>query len=325
GVAWAAARFGIKAIIFMPEGSPLTKIENTRDLGATVILKGKNFEESYLHAIKYDESHNLVFIHPFEDQAVIAGQSTIGTELLSQIKKMDYVIGSIGGGGLVSGLASVLKAHDKKIKIIGAQALGASSMINSLKKNKVVHQKKSSTFADGIKVKRTSEKMFGILKNIVDIPIAVNDDKIARALLALMEKAHIVAEGAGALPLAAFDVLYNKNPKQFKNKNIVLIICGGNIDVNILGRIIDKGLINMGRRVRIQVQLNDEPGELSRLTSVISDLEANVLQVIHDNHSPHTSLSETIVDLTIETKGPKHLRKFMKLMKSNYSSVRVID
>lgn len=325
GVAWAATRFKTKSTIIMPEGTPLTKIESTKSFGAKVILKGNNVEESFQFAKEYNDKHQHIFIHPFEDPHVIAGQSTIANELLFQLSNIDYVFGSIGGGGLMSGVGQIFKKESPKTKIVGAQADGASSMIRSLKEHKVVHSKYSSTFADGIKVRKTSRTMYRLLKELVDIPVAVEDYQIAMSLLELLEKAHVLAEGAGALPLAAFDVLYNKSPKKFKGKNIVLIICGGNIDVNLLGRIIDKGLIYSGRRARFKVELNDRPGELALITKTISDAGANILQVLHDDESPEVSLFNTTVQMAIETKGEMHLAKVMKALSKSYSHIEMLD
>lgn len=325
GVAWAAKRFKTKAIVFMPEGSPLNKVEHTRSFGAKVILKGNNIEESFKHAAEFNKDANMVFVHPYEDPHVIAGQSTVATEIINQKPDIDYVFGSIGGGGLVSGMASVLKDHKKKVKIVGAQASGASSMIKSLKEHKLVHSKYSATFADGVKVKKTSRSMYSLLKELVDIPVAVEDADISMAVLELLEQAHVLAEGAGALPLAALKVLQKKAPKRFQGKNIVLVICGGNIDINLLARIIDKGLIHSGRRARLRFELFDRPGELSHITGIVSREGANILQVHHDDESPHIDLFETTVQMTIETKGSDHLEQILKKLRKEYKRLKVLD
>lgn len=325
GVAWAAKRYKTKSTIFMPENSPLNKVERTRSLGAKVILKGENIEECFKFAEEFNEKHKMVFVHPYQDPHVIAGQSSLGSELIEQLDHIDYVIGSIGGGGLMSGVSKAFDKAGVKTKIIGAQAAGASSMVKSLKEHKVVHSKYSATFADGIKVKKTSRSMYSLLKKFVNIPVAVDDAQIAMAVLELLEKAQVLSEGAGALPLAALKVLQKKAPKRFKGKNIVLIICGGNIDINLLGRIIDKGLIYSGRRARLKFELFDRPGELSYITGVISDEGANILQVHHDDQSPRTSLMETIVEMTIETKGQDHLDKIIKKLAKQYKRLKVLD
>lgn len=325
GVAWAASLFGVKATIFMPEGSPLTKINKTQEMGAEVILAGLNVEETFEAAREFDKKHNMVFIHPFEDELVVAGQASIAYELLGQLEDFDYVVGSIGGGGLMTGVGTVLKRTHPDTQIIGAQASGASSMIESLKNGKLISHDKSRTFCDGIKVKTTSKKMFPLLKELIDIAVDVDDERIALALLELMEKAHIITEGAGSLPLAAFDKLYKKNPNKFRDKKVVLIICGGNIDINLLGKIIDKGLIKSHRRVRLSVQINDRPGALSKLTGLVSSLKGNILQVEHDNEDPHTSLLETTVDMTIETKGKEHQEKILQALREDYPRISILD
>lgn len=327
GVAWAAKHFKTKATIVMPVGSPLVKVECTKSFGARVILHGANIEESFEYAKTLNEKEGLIFVHPFEDPHVIAGQSTIANEVLVQMKgsKVDFVFGSIGGGGLLTGVATVFKEKSLPTKVIGAQASGASSMINSLREHRIVHSKYSSTFADGIKVRKTSKSMFHLLKKLVDIPVDINDAEISMAVLELLEQAHVLAEGAGALPLAAFKALHSQDPKKFKNKNIVLIICGGNIDINVLGRIIDKGLIHSGRRARLSLELQDKPGELSLITGIISEAGANILQVYHDDESPHISLFETTVQLTIDTKGRDHLNTILKKLGKYYKKIKILD
>lgn len=325
GVAWAAKHLKIKAVVVMPENSPLNKIESTKAFGAKVILKGQNVEESFKFAQSFNKKEKMIFVHPFEDIDVIAGQSTIAREIINKLPEVDYVFGSIGGGGLVTGIASVFKDEGLKTKIIGGQASGASSMVKSLKEHRVVHSKYSSTFADGIKVRKTSLPMYKMLKELVDTPVAIDDAEISMAVLELLENARVLAEGAGALPLAAFKLLYQENPTAFKGKNIVLVICGGNIDINLLGRIIDKGLVHSGRRARIKLELQDRPGELSRVTGLISEMGANIMQVYHDDESPTTGLFETMVQMTFETKGQKHLDQIMTKLRALYKKVEFLD
>ena len=221
GVAWAAKKYKTKATIFMPENSPLNKVERTKSFGAKVILKGDNIEECFHHAEEFNKAKKIVFVHPYQDPHVIAGQSTLGSELIQQLDQIDYVFGSIGGGGLMSGVAKAFELEGLKTKIIGAQALGASSMVKSLKEHKVVHSQYSATFADGIKVKKTSRSMYNLLRKLVNTPIAVSDAQIAMAVLELLAQAQVLAEGAGALPLAALKSLQKKSPKKFKVKNRV--------------------------------------------------------------------------------------------------------
>ena len=325
GVAWAARRFDVKSTIIMPVGSPLTKIRNTETLGAKVILHGASIEEGFTFANQLMEKTPMTFVHPYHDPKVIAGQGSVAFELLEQIPDMDYIFSAIGGGGLVSGIGQVLKGHKSKVKVIAGQASGCSSMVDSLNSGKIVTIDSAHTFADGIRVKNVSPDMLKLLKQVVDSSYKVDDEKMAWAILQLMEKARIIAEGAGALPLALFDQVYKKNPKKFKNKKVVLVICGGNIDVNLLERIIDRGLLESHRKVRIAVPILDRPGLLHSLTGVIKNVGANVLQVVHDRDSSNTGISGTNVIFTLETKGKDHLDELLREMKKDFPRCRVIE
>jgi threonine dehydratase len=318
GVAWAAHRFKVEATIIMPEGSPLTKIRNTETLGAKVILHGRSIEDCFAYSQELMKKKKMVFIHPFQDQTVIAGQGSVAFELIEQIPDMDYVFSSIGGGGLVSGIGQVLKGMKSKAKVIAGQSSGCSAMVNSLQAGKIKQVEKAETFADGIRVKVASPVMFETLKDVVDASYSVDDEKMAWAILQLMEKARVIAEGAGALPLALFDQLYKKDPKKFKGKKIVLVVCGGNIDVNLLERIIDRGLIESHRKVRISVPIADRPGILHQLTGIIKNVGANVLQVVHDRDSSDAGITGTNVVFTLETKGEDHMKQLLKELKKDF-------
>jgi threonine dehydratase len=324
GVAWAARRFKVKATIIMPEGSPLTKVQNTESLGAKVLLKGKGIEECFKFAQKILAKKKMIFVHPYHDPQVIAGQGTVAFELLEQLPDADYLFSSIGGGGLVSGMGEVLRAHKSRIKLIAGQAQGCSAMVDSLRSGEVKTIEKAETFADGIRVKTVNKEMLGFLKNVVDAAYPVSDEKMAWAILQLMEKARIIAEGAGALPLALFDQLYHKNPKKFKGKKIILVICGGNIDVNLLERIIDRGLMESHRKIRISIPISDRPGVLHHLTGIIKDVGANILQVVHDRESTQTGINETNVFFTLETKGEGQMKELLEKMLKDFPLVRVI-
>jgi threonine dehydratase len=325
GVAWAANRFGVEATIIMPEGSPLTKIKNTESLGAKVILHGASIEDGFQYAQKLMEKKKMVFVHPYHDPMVIAGQGSVAFELLDQIPEMDYIFSSIGGGGLVSGIGSVIKGSKSKAKIIAGQATGCSAMVDSLNTGKIKTITKAETFADGIRVKNVAPDMFGILKEVVDSSYTVDDEKMAWAILQLMEKARVIAEGAGALPLALFDQIFQKDPKKFKNKNVVLVICGGNIDVNLLERIIDRGLIESHRKVRISVPITDRPGTLHQLTGVIKSVGANILQVVHDRDSSGSGITGADVIFTLETKGEEQLKHLLREMKKDFPNSKVVS
>lgn len=325
GVAWAAKEFGVKATIIMPLGSPLTKIKNTESLGAKVILHGQNIEECFIYAEKLMKKEKKVFVHPFHDPYVIAGQGTVGFEILEQLPDVDFVFSSIGGGGLVSGLGQVLKGSKSRAKIIAGQASGCSAMVDSLNSGKIQTIETADTFADGIRVKKVNPDMFESLRSVVDASYSVDDEKMAWAILQLMEKARVIAEGAGALPLALLDQRFKETPKKFKNKKIVLVVCGGNIDVNLLERIIDRGLIESHRKVRISIPILDRPGLLHRLTGVIQAQGANILQVVHDRDSSNTGISGTNVIFTLETKGEKHLETLLKEMKKDFPRSQVVS
>jgi threonine dehydratase len=318
GVAWAAQRFKVAATIIMPEGSPLTKIRNTESLGAKVILHGQSIEDCFAYAQELLKKKKMIFIHPFQDELVIAGQGSVAFELMNQIPDMDYVFSSIGGGGLVSGIGQVLKGKKSKAKVIAGQSSGCSAMVDSLQSGKIKQIEKGETFADGIRVKVASPVMFETLKDVVDASYSVDDEKMAWAILQLMEKARVIAEGAGALPLALFDQLYKKDPKKFKNKKVVLVICGGNIDVNLLERIIDRGLIESHRKVRISVPIADRPGILHHLTGIIKEVGANVLQVVHDRDTTEAGITGTNVVFTLETKGEDHMKLLLKELKRDF-------
>jgi threonine dehydratase len=324
GVAWAARKFGIKATIIMPAGSPLTKIRNTEALGASVILHGASIEEGFLLAQEMMKKKKMTFVHPYEDPQVIAGQGSVAFELLNQIPDMDYLFSSIGGGGLVSGMGSVLKYHSHKVKIIAGQASGCAPMVDSLKIGKAKSLQEAHTFADGIRVKNVSLEMLSQLQSVLHQAHKVDDEKMAWAILQILEKARVIAEGAGALPLALFDQLYQKNPKPFLNKKIVLVVCGGNIDVNLIERIIDRGLVESHRKVRISIPIADKPGVLHHLTGIIKKVGANILQVVHDRDSLEVGITGTKVLFTLETKGEEHLNHLLSELKKDFPKSSVL-
>jgi threonine dehydratase len=319
GVAWAAKRLGIKATIIMPVPSPLVKISNTENLGAEVILHGENVDESFEFCKKYLETNDKIFVHPFHDPEVIAGQGSIAFELVNQIDKIDYIFGSIGGGGLMAGVGIAIRKLMPDCKLIGAQAAGASSMVQSLQKGELVSTPTVATFADGIKVKNPVPEMYELLDSIIDEAVAISDDLTAAAVLRLMEQAGVIAEGAGAINLAAFHEVYESNPRRFKGKNIVLIICGGNIDINVIDRIIDRGLVETKRRMNISILLNDKPGALQHLTEIISKTGANILEIQHERSSPDIELQQSIVRITLETKGSTHSKEILSIVEKKFN------
>jgi threonine dehydratase len=304
----------------MPVGAPLTKVQNTAALGAEILLEGDTYDDAYAIARKIAAKSGAVFVHPYEDENVIAGQGTVGLEIMEQLPDVDVVIGSLGGGGLMAGAGTVIKEFRPKTLVVGAQASGARALIDSLASGRAVATRAADTFADGIKVLAASQPMVDILKPLIDIAAHADDEGIAAAVLTLMEKAKVVAEGAGALPLAVAEKLKSK----LKGRKVVLIVSGGNIDVNVLGRIIDRGLILAGRRVRVNVFITDRPGQLNRLTQLIARQGANIIQAIHDRDSPAAGINETSVELTLETRGPEFSRSLIAALRKQVARLAVL-
>jgi threonine dehydratase len=318
GIAWAAKRLGIQATIIMPKPSPLVKISNTESLGAEVILEGDNVDESFEFCKKYLDENDKVFIHPFNDPQIIAGQGSIAFELEKQISNIDYLFGSIGGGGLMAGIGLAMNEIMPNCKMVGAQAKGASSMVKSLQQGKLEASLAVSTFADGIKVKNPLPEMYELLDKVIHEAVAISDDIIAASVLRLMEQAGIIAEGAGAINLGAFHELYEANPRRFKNKNIVLVICGGNIDINLVDRIIDRGLVETKRKMNISILLDDSPGALKLLTGVISDSGGNILEIHHDRSNLKIELQKSVVIVSLETKGSAHSDEIIRKVEEQF-------
>ncbi len=313
GVAWGSKKLGCSALIVMPKTASLVKVQNTKALGAEVILEGLNYDEAFSYAKKMAEKTGRVLIHAFEDEAIIAGQGTIALEILEQCPDVDFVVGSVGGGGMMAGVGIVFKALRPQTQLVGCQAAEASSMIQSVRKGRAVVLDSANTFADGIAIMQASDKVRKLLIGKIDHWVEVEEDEIATAVLTLLEKAKIMAEGSCAAPLAALD----KIKKKIQGKKVVLIISGGNIDVNLLSRVIDRGLIRTGRRIRLNVLISDRPGSLAQLTDLIAKQGANILQAIHDRNEPSTQIGETEVALTLETRGPEHSAQILKALKEN--------
>lgn len=307
GVASNAQQLGIKATIVMPEATPLVKVTATKGYGAEVILFGDSFHEAFEHAMELQKQKELVFIHPFEDPRIIAGQGTIGLELLEQVPELDLVVVPVGGGGVISGIAIALKSLKPSIQVIGVQASNSPSMYRSFRSGKAEMVESKATIAEGIAVKKSSPVMLEILKKYLDDIVLVEEEEIASAILLLMERSKVVVEGAGAASLAA--MLHHKI--HVKDKNVGVVLTGGNIDVNMLSRIIESGLAKSGRLVRMSVYVTDKPGALQKLTTIIAERRANILQVIHNRLSPEMPIGETEISLTLETKGQDHIEKIV--------------
>jgi threonine dehydratase len=315
GVALAAKNAGLASTIVMPEWSSISKQEATRGYGGEVICFGQNLAESLTKA-KEIAGKGKLFIHPFDDPDIIAGQGTIGLEILEELNDTDMILVPIGGGGLISGIASALKAIRPGIKIIGVQAAACPSAKASLKRGRPVRVTSKQSIADGISVKQVGHHNFEIIKELVDDVVLVEEEEIAAAMLMLLEQKKILAEGSGAVGLAA---LLNGSVQVPSKANIILVISGGNVDSPLLGRILRKGLMKNGRMMRFEVTLDDMPGSLSRLLNLIASMKANVLHIYHDRNLRDLAIYRTRVDLEIETRGPQHLEEVAaELKKAGY-------
>ena len=303
GVALAAQRSGIRATIFLPSVAPISKVEATKKYGAETKIIDGIYDDAYEAAVEYQKETGAVFIHPFEDEQVIAGQGTIGLELIDQLQDMDAVVVPIGGGGLISGISFVIKKLNPKCKVYGVQAEGASSMCRSMHENSKCSVSCVSTFADGIAVKSPGQMTYDFCKENVDDVVTVSDDEIATAILALMEKEKLVAEGAGAVAVAA--IMFGKLP--VKNKKVCAIVSGGNIDVNILSRVINRGLLMSGRLSDLNIELLDKPGQLREVAAIIADTGANVTKVSHNQGGENTDIRGCYLRVSMETRNKEHL------------------
>ena len=314
GVAYSAKEFGIKATIIMPEATPLLKVTGTKDLGAEVILHGDNYDEAYKFALQYAKENDLIFIHPFEDKKVIAGQGTVALEMLDEINDLDFVVVSIGGGGLISGVASAIKQLDPKIKVIGVTATGAPAMYNSFKAKKVMNSKSVRTIADGIAVRDVSQDNLDTILKCVDEIVQVDDEEIANAILFVLERQKLVVEGGGAASVAA---ILHKKFDYTKESKIGAILSGGNIDVQMLSVIIEKGLIKSHRKMKLLITLIDKPGALMGLTDTLREANANIIEIDYDRTSTKLSYGDAKITIVLETKGKSHQDHVMKMLKSN--------
>ena len=307
GVALGAKMNNIEATIVMPSTAPLAKVTATKSYGANVVLEGLVYDDAYAKAVEIQKETGATFLHPFNDKYVIAGQGTIGLEIFEQMNnKVDTILCPIGGGGIISGIATAAKALNPNVKIVGVQTANIPSMYESMKSGKVTTAFKSTSIADGISVKTVGELTFNIAKDLLDEVVLVEEDEIAEAILFLMENQKVVAEGSGAVTTAA--ILSGKyKPKE--NENVVLIISGGNIDVNTLNRIVVKGLINSGRRFSFITEIKDKPGGLAELTRILSNLDANIITA---NLSSTKAIGELSAQMTMETFDHEHIEKIKK-------------
>ena len=320
-VAFHAARLGIAAVIVMPEWAPLTKVLSARRQGADVVLHGDNYDEAYARAREIEAARRLVFVHPFDDRRVIAGQGTIGLELAAQVPDLDAALVPVGGGGLAAGLALALKTRRPGAEVIGVQADEVPGMKAALASGERVTVAAGPTIADGIAVRRVGELTLAMGRQWIDQVVSVSEEEIANAILLLLEIEKTVVEGAGAVPLAA---LVNKKVA-LAGKTVALVLTGGNIDVNLVSRIIERGLVKDGRLVRLAVMLRDRPGQLARLTALVAEMRANVLHILHDRAFSRARLGETEVEVTLETTGREHIEQVKRhLTESGYAVHEIV-
>src|SRR5271154_6336828 len=319
-IAYHATKRGIAAQICMPVTTPIVKVSATRGYGAEVILAGANYDETCQEALRRCEEHHLTFIHPFDDEVVIAGQGTLGIEMLEQQPGLDVLVIPIGGGGLISGIACAAKAISPKIQVIGVQTSKLPSMKAALEHGGPITLEPKVTIADGIAVRRAGDITFPLVKKYVDDIVTVDDEEIANAILLLLEKEKTLTEGAGAVTTAA--LLQHRIPDT--GRNVGIFIGGGNIDVSLLSRIIERGLVKDGRLVRLRIHLPDHPGALVRLATVIADKKANIIETSYNRSYYGVLLGDTAIDITMETRGPEHISEITGALEAaGYSHERV--
>ena len=313
GVALSASKFGIKAVIIMPESTPLTKVNGVKHFGAEVILAGANYDEAYAYATEYGTKNSLTFVHPFEDEEVIAGQGTVALDILDKCEELDAVLIPVGGGGLISGMATAFKALNPKIQVIGVSALGAPAFKNSYDSKTAQDTTSVRTIADGIAVRDTSSVTLEYALKYVDKLISVDEEEIASAILFLLEKQKLVVEGAGSVGVAA---LLHHKLDYLKNKKVAVVLSGGNMDVTLLSVIIEKGLLKSGRKMKLTVTLVDKPGSLMRFTEILQELNANIVHISYDRTEVSLDYGDANVTVHMETKGEEHQREIEKALKS---------
>lgn len=303
GVALAAAKNGIPSLICLPDGAPISKVEATKRYGAQIELVPGAYDDAYERALQLKEERGYTFIHPFDDEDVIAGQGTIGLELLDQLPDVDAVIVPVGGGGLISGVAFAIKSLNPNCKVYGVQASGAASMVSALHTHEIASLPAVSTIADGIAVKRPGDLTYEMCGKYVDDIVTVTDDEISTAILTLIEQQKLIAEGAGAVSVAA--VLFDKVP--VKGKKVICLLSGGNIDVTILNRVITRGLLKAGRSADITIELSDKPGQLSGVSDIVARMGGNVVAVYHDRADLDMDINACYLRLVLETRDHEHV------------------
>ena len=313
GVALAAKLLGIKSRVVMPENTAVNKMLTVKELGSEIILEGNSFDEAYKYARKLELESGDTFVHPYDDPDIISGQGTVGLEIVEDLKVIDVIFVPVGGGGLISGVAIALKEINPEIKVIGVESINSASLSISLKSGRITETEDKRTIADGIAVKRIGELNFEIAKKYVDDVILVTEDEIEEALMVLAKKKRLVVEGSGAVGLAALLKIEN----QYKDKNVVLLISGGNIDINLLSKIIERSLIKTGRLMKLKIELPDTPGVLGRLTSLLGEHRAHIVQVMHDRLRSGLPLDIAFVEITVETRSFEHQKEILDSLKAS--------
>ena len=311
GVALAATKNGVKSLICLPDGAPISKVEATKARGAEVCLVKGVYDDAYAKALELKDKYGYTFIHPFDDVDVIAGQGTIGLEILEQLPDVDAILVPVGGGGLISGLAFAVKALRPDVKVYGVQASGAASMFNSVRDKHIESLSSVSTIADGIAVKTPGENTFEYVNKYVDSIVTVSEDEICSAILALIEKHKMIAEGAGAVSVAA--AMFNKVP--LKGKKVCCVVSGGNIDVTILSRVIKRGLLKSGRSYSLCLELLDKPGQLKDVSRIIADEGGNVISVHHERGNENSDVNGCFLRLQLETRNFEHIESIKNALK----------
>jgi threonine dehydratase len=321
GVAYHATKRGIRALIVMPLATPLVKVTATRGFGAEVVLFGANYDEACEEATRLCEAEGMTFIHPFDDPIVMAGQGTIGLELLEQVPELEAVVVPIGGGGLIGGISCAIKESRPDIRVVGVQTSRLPSMVAAVERHRPVTVDPATTIADGIAVRRAGDVTFPVVERYVDEIVTVDEDEIASAILVLLEREKTLAEGAGATALAA--LLQRKTTLQ--GANTAVLVCGGNIDVTLLSRIIERGLVQDGRLIRLRIHLLDKPGALADLTRLIASHRANIVDTLHNRAYYGVNLGDTVIDITMETRGREQVEELLEaLTAEGYKHSRVL-
>ena len=320
GVALAATRAGVDATIVMPEYAPISKVNATREYGANVVLHGVDYDAAAEYAHEIEREENRTYVHAFDDPDVMAGQGTIGLEILEQCPDLDTVVVPIGGGGLIAGIATAIKGKTDA-RVIGVQAAGASSVAESLQKGRIVERDAVDTIADGIATRKVGSKTFEVIEERVDEVVTVSDPEIANALTSLLERSKTLVEGAGAVPLAA---VLEERFEYEDGEVIVPALCGGNIDLNVLTTVITRGLVERGRLLRIQTVLKDRPGALLHLAELLAENRTNIYAIEHDRASKDIAMNAAEVELDLETRGHDHVVELLDVLEANGYEVEVL-